>query len=266
MTERFEFGKNWQRFLEKLDDDRIHEAERALTTTFGSLEGKTFLDIGSGSGLHSLAARRLGARVHSIDYDTQSVACTRELKRRYFPDDQSWIVEQGSALDRDYLTRLGQFDIVYSWGVLHHTGAMWQALDFARIPVKPDGLLFVSIYDDVGIEARIWKVVKYLYNRLPRFLRFLIIVPSFIRIWGPQMVRDGLRGNPMRTWNARRKIRGMSAWHDLIDWVGGYPYEFAKPSQIFEFYGSRGMKLEGFVAKGCNDYLFRNVDALKDAV
>lgn len=93
-----------------------------------SLEGKTFLDVGSGSGLFSLAARRLGAKVHSFDYDPKSVACTRELKRRYFPEDPQWTIEEGSVLDRDYLTRLGQFDVVYSWGVLHHTGAMWEAL------------------------------------------------------------------------------------------------------------------------------------------
>src|SRR5262245_27430993 len=92
-----------------------------------SLAGLSFLDIGSGSGLFSLAARRLGARVHSFDYDPQSVACAAELRRRYFPGDPQWVVEEGSALDADYLTRLGKFDIVYSWGVLHHTGRMWRS-------------------------------------------------------------------------------------------------------------------------------------------
>lgn len=260
MAERFEFGKNWQRFLAVLDEDRIREAERALQTTFGTLDGQRFLDIGSGSGLHSLAARRLGAIVHSFDYDAQSVACTQELKRRFFPEDPQWTIEQGSALDADFLAKLGKFDVVYSWGVLHHTGAMWNALDLARIPVKPGGCLFVSIYDDKGIESRLWTGVKYLYNRLPRALRFLVIIPSFIRIWGPVMIRDTFKGNPMRTWNERRKLRGMSAWHDLIDWVGGYPYEFAKPQQVFDFYQTRGMKLEAFVPKGCNDYLFRETN------
>src|SRR5207302_10440486 len=128
--ERFEFGKNWGRFLEVLDDERIGEAEESLKKMLEveGLAGKSFLDIGSGSGLFSLAARRLGARVHSFDYDPQSVACAAELRRRYFPNDEDWVVEPGSALDEAYLNRLGTFDIVYSWGVLHHTGAMWQAL------------------------------------------------------------------------------------------------------------------------------------------
>ncbi|HWC76414.1 MAG TPA: class I SAM-dependent methyltransferase, partial [Blastocatellia bacterium] len=146
--ERFAFGQNWARYLEGLDESRIQDAETSLKEMLEveDLQGKSFLDIGSGSGLFSLAARRLGARVHSLDYDPQSVACTSELRRRYFPGDSSWTVEEGSTLDREYLNSLGSFDVVYSWGVLHHTGRMWEALDNALVPVKPGGRLFVAIY------------------------------------------------------------------------------------------------------------------------
>src|SRR2546421_6993913 len=125
--QRFEFGKNWSRFLAILDEQRICEAERSLAKMLGgtNLKGKSFLDIGSGSGLFSLAARRLGAHVHSFDYDPKSVACTRELRQRYFTDDAEWKVEEASALDESYVRALGHFDVVYSWGVLHHTGQMW---------------------------------------------------------------------------------------------------------------------------------------------
>ncbi len=111
---RFEFGKNWSRFLELLDDTRIKEAETSLKQMLSvdSLEGKSFIDVGSGSGLFSLAARRLGARVHSFDYDPNSVACTTELRRRYFPNDNAWKVEEASVLDQQYLNSLGTFDVV----------------------------------------------------------------------------------------------------------------------------------------------------------
>src|ERR1039457_4578113 len=111
--ERFEFGKNWTRFLGSLNEERIAQARKSLSERLEleTLQGKTFLDIGSGSGLFSLAARQLGARVHSFDYDPHSVNCTRELKRRYFPHDDSWTVESGSALDASYLRSLGQFDV-----------------------------------------------------------------------------------------------------------------------------------------------------------
>ena len=157
--ERFEFGKNWAKFLELLNEQRIAEAEASLRQMLecDDLKGKSFLDIGSGSGLFSLAARRLGARVHSFDYDPHSVACTAELRRRYFPADEAWTVESGSALDAEYLRGLGQFDIVYSWGVLHHTGEMWRALDNAHLPVAPGGRLFIAIYNDTGSQSARWK-------------------------------------------------------------------------------------------------------------
>ena len=132
--DRFEFGKNWKQFLSTLDDERIAEAERSLKSMLSveTLDGKSFLDVGSGSGLFSLAARRLGARVHSFDFDPQSVACTMELKKRFFAADSSWIIDEASVLDADYVVALGSFDVVYSWGVLHHTGAMLPAICLNR--------------------------------------------------------------------------------------------------------------------------------------
>lgn len=263
--ERFEFGKNWSRFLALLDDQRIAAAEASLQRMLNveRLDGKGFLDIGSGSGLFSLAARRLGARVHSFDYDPASVACTAELRRKYFGDDSSWIVERGSALDTAYVTSLGTFDIVYSWGVLHHTGDMWRGLENAQLPVPPGGKLFVAIYNDTGTQSSRWMSIKRAYNRLPALLR-----PAFaILVSAPQelksIARAVLRFRPqeyVRTWTQYDPARGMSHWHDIVDWVGGYPYEVATPDQIFDFYQARGFTLTkmkcGGVGLGCNEFVF----------
>jgi 2-polyprenyl-3-methyl-5-hydroxy-6-metoxy-1,4-benzoquinol methylase len=259
--ERFQFGANWQQFLKLLDDDRIAKAETSLQQMLEAenLQGKTFLDIGSGSGLFSLAARRLGAKVHSLDYDPDSVACTQELKRRYFPSDGNWYIEQGSVLDEEYLNSLGQFDIVYSWGVLHHTGAMWQALDNASHLVTSHGRLLIAIYDETPSSHR-WQSIKYIYTRLPKVLKSLMLVLFFIRSWGLKIMLDLMRGNSLRTWQSYGKERGMSPWYDLVDWVGGYPFEVATADSIFDFYRTRGFKLLRLKLQrgGCNEFVFES--------
>lgn len=261
---RFEFGKNWEAFLKILDEDRILTAEKSLQNMLEmeSLYGRSFLDIGSGSGLFSLAARRLGATVYSFDYDPQSVACTQELKRRYFADDKHWVIEQGSVLDVGF-KGLGQFDVVYSWGVLHHTGALWQALENVTTLVNADGgQLFIAIYNDQGIPSKVWTKIKKIYctgNKLIKLLMFFVyVLYSVLRSFVGDIIK---RNNPIVRYTEYRKSRGMSRLHDWKDWLGGYPFEVAKPEEVFSFYKKKGFllsKLKTCVGgKGCNEYVFK---------
>src|SRR5688572_3130656 len=212
LGDRFEFGKNWNRFLRRLNDQRIAKAEDSLRDFLQvrNLEGLSFLDLGSGSGLFSLAARRLGARVYSVDYDPDSVACTRYLKERFYQNDDQWTVSEGSALDREFLKQLGSFDIVLSWGVLHHTGSMWEAISNASECVAANGRFFISIYNDQGGTSKRWLKVKEIYNKSPSAIRYVVLAVCLVPLWGPATIRDFLRLRPFATWLNYGSERGMS--------------------------------------------------------
>ena len=268
--ERFEFGDNWREFLDHVDEERIAFAENSLREMLGrqSLEGMNFLDVGCGSGLFSLAAIRLGARVRSFDFDPASVECAERLRERYGAG-AGWEICQGSVLDRDFLATLGRWDVVYSWGVLHHTGAMWDALGNVESLVAPGGQLYIAIYNDQGRRSRFWTRVKKGYNLMPRRLR----LPYLLVVWLPResisVVMALLRRKPMayvRHWTEyHTQARGMSRWHDIVDWFGGYPFEVATPEQIFDFYRRRGFTLERMKTFGggsaCNEYVFSRAAA-----
>lgn len=263
--ERFAFGDNWRAFIELVDEPRIAAATGSLTGPLGTsdLSGRTFLDVGCGSGLFSLAAHRLGARVRSFDFDAESVAATSEMRDRFASGD-GWAVEQGSILDERLVATLGRFDVVYSWGVLHHTGDLWRAMDLVCGLVAPGGLLYIAVYNDQGWESRMWRGVKRRYNRSGPLARRALVLGSTAYLARRRVLRGlldlGGRGGPAPSRAPR--ARGMSAKHDLIDWVGGYPFEVAKPEEVFAFLRGRGFELRHLKTcgggLGCNEYVFQN--------
>lgn len=157
-SSRFEFGKNWAKFLSTFSIDKLEKAKSSLCKALNceNLTGLKFLDIGSCSGLFSFAAYQLGAKVYSFDYDQDSVVCTLELKNKYAPNNNNWFIEQGSILDAEFIKKYAKLDIVYSWGVLHHTGNMYLAFENISKLLNPNGKLFISIYNDQGNTSKHW--------------------------------------------------------------------------------------------------------------
>src|SRR5258708_3310836 len=261
----FAFGQNWSRYLVSGDQLAMEEARESVVKGVGQsdLTGQSFLDVGCGSGIFSLAARTLGATVLSFDVDSDSVQCAARLKGKYFPGDPKWEIKRGSILDEGLNRELRSFDVVYAWGVLHHTGDMWKALDIVSSLPRVGGRLVIAIYNDQGHWSRIWLRIKEIYNRLPKLLRipFVVIValPREIRSFAFSV----LTLQPSRyvqSWTQYKRFRGMSKWHDLVDWVGGLPFEVAKPEEIIFFFRDRSFELLGMITCageiGCNEYIF----------
>lgn len=260
--ERFTFGENWKDFLGSVDESRITESVAALWQMLGvtTLAGMRFIDIGSGSGLSSLAAHRLGADVTSFDYDPSSVGCTLEMRDRYAKDTPRWRIMHGSALDAEFLATLGSFDVVYSWGVLHHTGQMWKAINNVLPLVKPGGTLFLALYNDQGVWSKRWTKIKQVYcsGTAGKLAVSSVFVPYWIaRSALSDVIRGHLPWNSIATYG---KNRGMSAWHDWHDWLGGYPFEAAKPEAIILPIQKAGFTLTNlntqYGSVGCVEYVF----------
>lgn len=261
--DRFTFGENWRNFLRTVDDARIREAVASLRKMLDveTLAGRRFIDIGSGSGLFSLAAHQLGAEVVSFDYDPSSVGCTLEMRDRYAKDSDRWTIMHGSALDRDFLATLGTYDVVYSWGVLHHTGQMWPAIRNVLPMVADDGLLFIAIYNDQGVWSKRWLRIKQVYcsGTLGKWAISSIFIPWWIfRNATSDLIRFKAPWHTMATY---KKNRGMSVWHDWHDWLGGHPFEAAKPEEIILPIQKEGFTLTNlntqYGSVGCVEYVFR---------
>ena len=261
---RFAFGDNWEKFSQSVSDREIAEAVENLRRVTGelTLEGKNFLDIGCGSGLHTMAAFRMGAeRIVAFDIDTKSVETTRKLLSAHAPG-FAGTVEQKSIL-KAAPDGKEIYDIVYSWGVLHHTGQMWKAIETAAGFVAPGGKLIVAIYKKTPL-CGFWRVEKSVYSRLPPFLQFPVTA-LFSLLYLAGVALGG--NNPVKYVREYRSFRGMSFWHDMIDWLGGYPYESASPEQMREFVGGLGFRqtasyntapsrAAGLFGTGCAEYVF----------
>ena len=238
LAAHFEFGRNWSGYAQLIDADRIDQAVRGLERLAGrsTIEGNTFLDIGCGSGLHSLSALRLGAgRVMAIDLDPHSVATARQVLSQYAPD-KDWDIREQSVFDLDP-QQLGEFDVVYAWGSLHHTGAMYDAWNRAAKMVAPGGILIVAVYRKTRL-CRLWKLEKRIYTNSPMWIQHCLRA-VFV---GAMRIAFFLTRRDFRKYRESygQAYRGMNYDHDVHDWLGGYPYESISPPEADQFRESLG--------------------------
>jgi len=251
----FSFGENWRSYLDTVTEDAVGRARSDIEGWLGrdGVAGKTVLDIGSGSGIHSLCFHVLGAReLRSFDLDPYSVESTRLMWRKAGAP-ANWTVERGSVLDREFVAGLGKYEVVYSWGVLHHTGSMWEAIANACSLVAPGGLFLIALYVK-GPKYPEHLALKQKYNRASKLGKKVMVWKFILNIMRDRR-RAGL--NPLK-WR-ERDGRGMDTYYDVVDWLGGLPYEVASKEEVVAFFNERGFALEKLTELpegGNNVYLF----------
>ena len=272
-TLKFEFGKNWKNFSKKINNEKIKFAKNSLKRLLllDDLKNKTFFDIGCGSGLMSLAATQMGAKILAVDSDAKAVETTKLVLRAKSKKNSKWLVKYESILNENYLKTLNKFDVVYAWGVLHHTGKMWKAIDLASQKVKENGLFAISIYNDQGGASKRWKIVKKIYVLSPKIIRLILIFFFFLFFEIRSFLIKTFRFQnyfTFKDWKNKNQDRGMSYFTDLTDWIGGYPFEYAKPEEIFNFLKKRGFVLLNLKTcaggHGCNEFLFKKLMKIKE--
>jgi 2-polyprenyl-6-hydroxyphenyl methylase/3-demethylubiquinone-9 3-methyltransferase len=262
----FAFGKNWLDYSLKIDEEKINQAIKDLQRISGRdrLDGLSFLDIGCGSGLHSLAAIRMGAsRVFGVDIDEYSVAASRQTIAR-FASDSNADFEVLSIFNMQPAT-YGVFDIVYSWGVLHHTGDMYRALKCAASLVAPDGLLLIALYRKT-LLCSLWRKVKRWYTSATpkaqeRARNVFIGMHRCIKL-----IQGDILDNYIKSYNSNR---GMDYFNDVHDWMGGFPYESISPNDCHKFFlnlgfvvkseniAAVGVRSLGLLGSGCDEFSYR---------
>jgi SAM-dependent methyltransferase len=249
----FDFGANWQEFsVQHVDRQRLDVAASSLRSLLrtDSLAGKTFLDVGCGSGLFSIAAAQLGAaHIVGVDVNPRCIAVSQRNRDTLAPRAPIEFA-MASALDIEQMHALGRFDIVYAWGSLHHTGDMWHAIANTAENVAPGGTLVLAIYNR-HVTSPAWTRIKWLYNQLPSLgQRLMAFVFAGIIYIAKFLVT---RRNPLE------KERGMNFWYDVIDWIGGYPYEYASIGEVVERVERQGFRLSHYVSAqvptGCNEFV-----------
>lgn len=258
LRHHFAFGKNWKSFLSTITPESITEAERGLTRLLppGELRDRRFLDVGCGSGLSMLAAIRLGAsQVTGIDLDPLSVETAQMLLSTHAQGSE-WSVRTASVFDlnptrdaRDGLdagtARAGEYDIVYSWGVLHHTGDVWGGIEKAASMVAPGGHLALALYRHTPL-CGFWKREKRFYAAAPGWAQRLI------RVLYKGTYALGLlatRRSPLHYVREYRSARGMDWHHDVHDWLGGYPYQSVEPQEVTRYLAGLGLSMERVFAR-----------------
>jgi 2-polyprenyl-6-hydroxyphenyl methylase/3-demethylubiquinone-9 3-methyltransferase len=112
--------------------------------------------------------------------------------------------------------------------------------------------------------SRMWWQVKQTYNLAPWPIKRAMEC-GYGAVF---LLKDAMSmRNPLRTVKeySNDSGRGMDFWHDVRDWLGGFPYEYATPAAVFNYVHDKfNLQLEYLSTSsgvGCNEFTFRKPPA-----
>ena len=241
-----------------MDDEKIFQSRNDFQNLFSGIDlnDKSFLDIGFGQGLTLNFAQEAGANVLGIDVDPDNMNALRQVSKK-FPEKKEPETRIISILDKEFSesnTSLNKYDIVHSWGVLHHTGSMYEAITMASDLVRTDGYFVIAIYNKHW-SSPVWRWIKYSYNISPALVQKILTRFFYLIIYFAKLIVTGK--------DPKNEQRGMDFLHNVVDWIGGYPYEYASTKQITKFVHKLGFETlkinPALVPTGCNEFVFRKI-------
>ena len=246
---KFKFGENWLKFNKLINYKKILQATKSLKKYNIKFKKKSFLDVGCGSGLFSLAASTMGCnKIYSIDVDNSSIKSTQIVRNNFKKKSLNWKVEKVSLIGDNFKKKCFNYDIIYCWGVAHHTGNMFKAFKNLSDVAKLNSYLIIAIYNDEGLKSKIWWLIKFIYNFVPQGLKklYAFFIMSIIRkLYVIIRLLFTLKFNELYSFLKKKtkRTRGMNKEIDIMDWVGGYPYEYIKFNDLKKYFIAKGFKV-----------------------
>jgi 2-polyprenyl-6-hydroxyphenyl methylase/3-demethylubiquinone-9 3-methyltransferase len=148
---------------------------------------------------------------------------------------------------------------------------MWRAIENLSHLVAPGGLFALALYNDEQYISRAWRGIKRMYQRLPGMVRVVYVLLFWSVLWLKRLFATfaasvlrllTLRNpvTPFTNWIRESRSRGMHSWYDLVDWIGGWPFEVARPEEVFRYMRDRGFTLIELTTSGghgCNEFVFQ---------
>jgi len=260
----FSFGNNWKDFLKRISPQQIDNSQTSLLELIApfKIKGKSFIDVGCGSGLFSLAAHNLNAsKVTSLDIDNDSIHCCESLRKVNYKK-REWKIIKGSILNTSLIKKLGKYDIVFSWGVLHHTGDMYKAFGNIKYLCKIDTIFILAIYNKLedlnsllSGSSKNWLKIKSIYSRSNNIIKKIIEFLYYAWFFIGYIITNR---NPF-SYIKEYKQRGMNFVTDIKDWLGGYPYEFATSDELINYFSKQGFCVKKIISSnnlGCHQIVF----------